>query len=411
MKRQKKVVTWILVGMLVLGMGGVVSADKAVGSTMELSKTEGEVSVENMNGRGVPTIDNMKLYSGYQLTTEKASYAWITLDDSRVVKEDAVSEVEVRKRGKDLELLVSSGSIFFDVAKPLETGENLSIRTSTMTMGIRGTCGVVKVDHKNQTTVTLIEGQVQCYVQDPITGQQKSIVLNAGQKAIFVTYEPNKIGDKCDIIIEKATEQDIPGFVAVEIAQNAQIRNRVQSGMPEAKLDQLVQNAERLLTADEERLNEKLTAINEVVRELDRTSVQYKEWGGEYGRQNGSDRFPGTIVEDETGDGESEGDETGEVSGGIEGIKGSQENPLKDGEGITLGELREYYVKARDDGATIIYFDNADELFDMSITEGDASFYTSNDGKRFGISFPSKGEFTIYVPTDDDNVDIKFHVE
>ncbi len=349
MKRQKKVVTWILVGMLVLGMGGVVSADKAVGSTMELSKTEGEVSVENMNGRGVPTIDNMKLYSGYQLTTEKASYAWITLDDSRVVKEDAVSEVEVRKRGKDLELLVSSGSIFFDVAKPLETGENLSIRTSTMTMGIRGTSGVVKVDHKNQTTVTLIEGQVQCYVQDPITGQQKSIVLNSGQKAIFVTYEPNKIGDKCDIIIEKATEQDIPGFVAVEIAQNAQIRNRVQSGMPEAKLDQLVQNAERLLTADEERLNEKLIAINEAVRELDRTSVQYREWGGEYGRQNGSDRFPGTIVEDETEDESGDetedesGDETGEETGGL--VYGSEENPLTSYSGsITLTPGATYYV-------------------------------------------------------------------
>lgn len=352
MKRQKKVVTWILVGMLVLGMGGVVSADKAVGSTMELSKTEGEVSVENMNGRGVPTIDNMKLYSGYQLTTEKASYAWITLDDSRVVKEDAVSEVEVRKRGKDLELLVSSGSIFFDVAKPLETGENLSIRTSTMTMGIRGTSGVVKVDHKNQTTVTLIEGQVQCYVQDPITGQQKSIVLNAGQKAIFVTYEPSKIGDKCDIIIEKATEQDIPGFVAVEIAQSAQIRNRVQSGMPEAKLDQLVQNAERLLTADEERLNEKLIAINEAVRELDRTSVQYREWGGEYGRQNGSDRFPGTIVEDETEDdsGDETENETGDETGGVYDVnRGESNKPLTNADSpITLVPGDPYYVQVGD---------------------------------------------------------------
>ena len=353
MKRQKKVVTWILVGMLVLGMGGVVSADKAVGSTMELSKTEGEVSVENMNGRGVPTIDNMKLYSGYQLTTEKASYAWITLDDSRVVKEDAVSEVEVRKSGKDLELLVSSGSIFFDVAKPLDTGENLNIRTSTMTMGIRGTSGVVKVDHKNQTTVTMLEGLVTCYVQDPITGQQKSTMLKAGQKATFVTYEPGKVGDKCDIIITQVTEEDIPGFVAVEIAQNAQIRNRIQSGMPEAKLDQLVQNAERLLTTDQERLNEKLIAINEAVRELDRTSVQYKEWGGEYGRQNGSDRFPGTIVEDETED--ESGDETGDVV--YNENRGTSGNPLTGGS-ITLTPGDPYYVKV---GATI-QIENLEDL-------------------------------------------------
>lgn len=402
MKRQKKVVTWILVGMLVLGMGGVVSADKAVGSTMELSKTEGEVSVENMNGRGVPTIDNMKLYSGYQLTTEKASYAWITLDDSRVVKEDAVSEVEVRKRGKDLELLVSSGSIFFDVAKPLETGENLSIRTSTMTMGIRGTCGVVKVDHKNQTTVTLIEGQVQCYVQDPITGQQKSIVLNAGQKAIFVTYEPNKIGDKCDIIIEKATEEDIPGFVAVEIAQNAQIRNRVQSGMPEAKLDQLVQNAERLLTADEERLNEKLIAINEAVRELDRTSVQYREWGGEYGRQNGSDRFPGTIVEDETEDESGDGGADDSASGGSVSIEGSSGNPFNGTGTITLtNEVAEYWVKLGEDGKATITISNKDRYGSSS------DLYDRDTGE---LTFNGGGDYEIVFFDDNDEFIITFNV-
>lgn len=76
---------------------------------------------------------NMKLYSaGTQ------SYAYISLDSSKAVKLDANTKVQVRKQGSKLELLVTSGKLFFNVKAPLSSNQSLNIRTSTMVTGIRG---------------------------------------------------------------------------------------------------------------------------------------------------------------------------------------------------------------------------------------------------------------------------------
>lgn len=53
-------------------------------------------------------------------------------------------EVEVRKNGKSLELLVSSGSLLFNVTEPLKEDEKLNICTAAMVAGVRGTTGWVE---------------------------------------------------------------------------------------------------------------------------------------------------------------------------------------------------------------------------------------------------------------------------
>ena len=61
----------------------------------------------------------MKLYSGYTISTSAKSYAYVSLDSTKVVKLDASTKVEVRKSGSKLELLVSSGELFFNVSAPV----------------------------------------------------------------------------------------------------------------------------------------------------------------------------------------------------------------------------------------------------------------------------------------------------
>ena len=202
-------------------------ADQAVASTMRLAKTEGKVSVTNKNGRDMGTMADMKLFNGYNLGTEQASYAWIGLDDSKIVKLDAVSEAEIQKKGKDLEVLLNSGNLFFNVTESLKADETLNIRTSTMVTGIRGTCGWVKVLDSWRTEVFILEGSVECWVMDPVTGQAKTVRLGAGQKATFVVYDQMREGDKCDIIMGTYGENDIDPFVAVELLNDPDLCNRV----------------------------------------------------------------------------------------------------------------------------------------------------------------------------------------
>ena len=89
--------------------------ESAEAAAMQLMKTEGDVTVSNAGGRNISIIKNMRLYNGYHTNTDEASYAWINLDDEKLIKQDAVSETEIRKSGKKLEILLKSGNLFFDV--------------------------------------------------------------------------------------------------------------------------------------------------------------------------------------------------------------------------------------------------------------------------------------------------------
>ena len=114
-------------------------------TTVKMQKTEGTVKVANNSGKSLSLIQNMSLYNGYQVATEAASYAWINLDDTKLTKLDEVSDMEIRSKGKELELLLNSGNLYFNVTAPLAADETLNIRTSSMVMGIRGTARWVKV--------------------------------------------------------------------------------------------------------------------------------------------------------------------------------------------------------------------------------------------------------------------------
>ena len=139
------------------------AAEKA--KTIRLIKAEGDVTVLSSSGESLAIWEDMRLYGGTHVITAEASYAYLSLDDTKGVKLDASTDVEVRSRGRKLELLVHSGSIYFGVSAPLESDESMSIRTSTMAMGIRGTAGWVEAVEEGQDrdAVAVREGKGQDY--------------------------------------------------------------------------------------------------------------------------------------------------------------------------------------------------------------------------------------------------------
>ena len=76
------------------------AAQSAKAATLRLEKTQGTVTVTNASGTNKKATQNMKLLSGYTVSTGKASYAYISLDDSKAIKLDASSKVSVHKAGK-----------------------------------------------------------------------------------------------------------------------------------------------------------------------------------------------------------------------------------------------------------------------------------------------------------------------
>lgn len=236
----------------------------ASASTLRLTKTEGTVSVTNQNGRSLPVFADMQLYSGYQAATQEASYAWISLDDSKLTKLDAVSEAEVRKKDKKLELLLKSGNLFFHVTEPLEGDETLDIRTSTMVTGIRGTAGWVQVIDGGHTQVYILEGSVQSAVSDPVTGQIRQISVGSGQMADFYVYGSGH-ASRCSAVLRTFDASEVPGFVCVEVAEDEALQQKIAAASGQ-DVGQITAGAWEKLAADQKELHDKLAAIQEQIR-------------------------------------------------------------------------------------------------------------------------------------------------
>ena len=182
----------LALSLLLTACGGGASA-----TTMRLRKTEGTVGVSDGEGKDVEPRDDLGLYSGYGVDTQTESYAWISLDEAKLTKLDQDSEIAITKEGKKLEIEVKSGSLFFNVTEPLADDETMDIRTSTMMVGIRGTCGWV-----TQDTAALLEGTVE------VTAGEQAVTISAGEMAVLT-------GDGT-LEVKSFYQENIPAFIQDE---------------------------------------------------------------------------------------------------------------------------------------------------------------------------------------------------
>ena len=195
---------------LALGCTGCGGAGAA---TMFLRKTEGTVTVSDAGGQEIAPEENLGLYSGYTVGTGFKSYAWIDLDKVKLTKLDADSAVEITKDGKNLSIHVTSGSLFFNVTEPLAGDETMEISTSSMLVGIRGTCGWVEAPQSGVMRVYILEGRVEC------TTGGNTVAVNAGEMAEMT-------GDGA-IAVKTFEVYAVPGFVTKELQADEALNEAV----------------------------------------------------------------------------------------------------------------------------------------------------------------------------------------
>lgn len=177
--------------------------NSAKATTMHLTRTSGQVAVSDGDGEDVALLENLGLYSGYGVDTRRESFAWIDLDSVKLTKMDQNSEIAIQKEDKQLEIEVKSGSLFFNVTEPLAEDETMDIRSSSMVVGIRGTCGWVEVPDESQMNLYLLEGKVECSA-----GSQTSQV-SAGEMASMT--------ENGQIEVQPFTAKDVPAFIVEEV--------------------------------------------------------------------------------------------------------------------------------------------------------------------------------------------------
>ena len=227
--KRKNIFSVLLVLVMLLSMAQpALAADTA--ETMQLSSTEGTVTVSNASGRSMASRAGMRLYSGYHVQTSANSYAWINLDSTKLIKLDASSKAEIRKSGKKLEILLNSGNMYGNVSKPLASDETLDIRTSTAIVGVRGTkFSVAQVKAVQPGTETLrwttqvqvYEGAVAVTAQreTPEAAVEPVMVTTTITAGTQVTVAPGT--QESEIFVEsKLDAETISGCAAVELAND-----------------------------------------------------------------------------------------------------------------------------------------------------------------------------------------------
>ena len=237
-----------------------ISAESAAAKDMRLQSSSGTTTITNASGKSVSIREGMKLYSGYTLKTGAKSYAYVSLDSTKVVKLDASTKVQVKKSGTKLELLVSSGKLFFNVSAPLSSSETLNIRTSTMVTGVRGTSGVVSAGGAESSSVDIYDGTVTVNV---VSGGE-SLTVTAGESLTIGQGAAETTA---------LTEADIPGFAATEIASDQSLQERIESatGLDVAGI---VSGAQEKLASDEAEAEAAQAALDEAAETLNGGSVQ-----------------------------------------------------------------------------------------------------------------------------------------
>ena len=232
-------------------------------TTFKLEKSEGEVTVKNAKGKKIKFKDGQKLYNGYSVLTEDG-YAWISTDKDRIFKIDNDSKIIVQKKNKKMNILLKKGNLMFAVNKPLEADERLSIRTSTMSTGIRGTLGVVSVseytDYYKHTIrndfLNLLEGKVELSYYDSLNNEIHSEQVNPGE-----TYDVNTVRKETEgvanipVSVTKMEDKDLLTalkefpFVLTEVRDNEDIYNRLLDveTTDKVELDDLIEQTDDLL--------------------------------------------------------------------------------------------------------------------------------------------------------------------
>ena len=138
-------VVFIMLCILVPAMGESYSAE-----TMRLLRYDGSVEILDTSGSPRFVMENVRFSSGEAMRTGEDSSASVSLDSTKIVTLDANSSVTFEKEGNHIELTLTEGTLFLDVSEKLDVNESLDIKTSTMTVGIRGTITVVSVMPTNK---------------------------------------------------------------------------------------------------------------------------------------------------------------------------------------------------------------------------------------------------------------------
>jgi len=201
---------------VVVIIGIVLFGGRLKAATMRLTDYDGNVALTDAAGKELSIQKDRKLLDGNKLSTKTESRAYVTLDEDRLVTLMQESKAAFAQSGKALELKLTEGQLFFNIAKSLKDDESLDIRTSTILIGIRGTSGYVDTDENGSEVLYLTSGKVHCVAKSPVTDDEEEVDVEAGQKLTVTVLDDGSLDVKVEDIPETALPKEAAELIAAD---------------------------------------------------------------------------------------------------------------------------------------------------------------------------------------------------
>ena len=244
--KAKKITVAVIAAVAVAAVGVtifLINRNNILATTMRLLKVEGTVNIEDASGAVKPVIDNIRFTSGDTLSTGSDGLASIGLDDTKIVTLQNDSSAQFLKNGKQIELKLKQGGVFFEVTKKLTEDETYEIETSNMTVGIRGTSGYVWYDETGLQSLVITDGKVLVSGYNPETGETKTVEVCGGQMVSCYLYsDKTEERDSIEFELKDVSEEELPEFPLQMLAENDKLLEKVcaETGWDKDKLLNLV---------------------------------------------------------------------------------------------------------------------------------------------------------------------------
>lgn len=187
------------------------AAETAKGKTIRLETFSGSVEVSSGSGKNVIVSEKMRVFDGYSVKTFADGEAYLSLDDTKVIKLGKNTEIKIKKSWFSNKITVISGELFFNVEKPLESNESLNISTPTMSMGIRGTSGCVISDKSGSKTQIYTGGVIAL-------SRGRRFYIRAGEQGTSDLSQATKL---------KSDGSEIPSMALREINNDDSLKNEI----------------------------------------------------------------------------------------------------------------------------------------------------------------------------------------
>lgn len=217
----------VAIGIIAAAVTGIVMYRSDINAkTMRIVRAEGTVRLEQREGPTKNVTKKTRFQSGDSVLTGIDGSAVVEMDDTKKAVLQSESRAEFIKKNNQYEIVLTKGSLFFDVSEKLNDGETFEIKTNSITAGIKGTSGYFSYEGEGSESLIVTDGNVIVTATNPDTGEKKYAEIHGGQKLTANVF-PGKANDGVELIIEDVTEKDLPDFVLLTIADNDKLLDRV----------------------------------------------------------------------------------------------------------------------------------------------------------------------------------------